>query len=108
MPSRTSSAVIVHGGTTCVRLKWTNGHRPRCLQAVTNSFIGAACEPEPRDGARSRALGVLHAIDARDELQILADRKVGIEAEALRHVADIALYGILLGADVVAEAAAFA
>ena len=31
MPSRISSADVVHGGTTCSRLKWTNGHSPRCL-----------------------------------------------------------------------------
>ena len=46
MPSRTSSAVLVHGGTTCVRLKWVKGHSPRCLQAAANSFIGAAATPE--------------------------------------------------------------
>ena len=45
-PSRISSSLIVIGGTTWVRLKWTNGHRPRSLQAPANSAIGAFAGPE--------------------------------------------------------------
>ena len=36
-----SSSEIVSGGTTCSRLKWVNGHRPRCLHAAASSIIGA-------------------------------------------------------------------
>jgi hypothetical protein len=49
-----------------------------------------------------------HTIDAGDELQILADRQIGIEAEALGHVTHIALDLIALRADVVAKAGAAA
>ena len=44
-PARISSSLIVIGGTTCMRLKWVNGHRPRCLQAVASSAIGLAAAP---------------------------------------------------------------
>src|SRR5262245_20602224 len=44
------------------------------------------------------------AIEARDELQVLAHREILIEAEALRHVADVTLDLARLRADVVAEA----
>ena len=55
-----------------------------------------------------RVARLRHAIDARDEFEILADRQILIEAEALRHVADIALDLVGLGEDVVAEAGAVA
>ena len=55
---------------------------------------------------RAVATGLCDAVDAGDEFQILAHRKVFIEAEALRHVADLQLDLVGLGADVVAEAGA--
>src|SRR5262245_19660577 len=47
-------------------------------------------------------------VETRDEFQILAHREVLIEAEALGHVADMALDLVRLAADVVAEAGAAA
>ena len=73
---------------------------------IAGELIGAGREPEPPDGLGRCPARVRHAIDARHEFEILADREVGIEAEALRHVADIALDLVSLFADVVAEAGA--
>ena len=69
---------------------------------------GSARPSRPSRSIISRAaLGRLRqAVDARDELQVLAHRKILIEAEALRHVADLALDLVGLGADVVAETGA--
>ena len=55
----------------------------------------------PRCGHRLR-----EPVDAADELQILAHGQVLIQAEALRHVPDLQLDLVGLGADVVAEASA--
>src|SRR3970040_217253 len=54
------------------------------------------------------ALAVLHALHARDELQVLAYGEVFPQREALRHVADLALDGRGLAQDVVVQAGAFA
>ena len=40
IPSRTSSGVALHGGTTWVRLKCTNGHSPSFLHSAAKSAIG--------------------------------------------------------------------
>src|SRR5262245_17619520 len=48
------------------------------------------------------------SVKPRDELEILAHRKVLVEAEALRHVANVALDRAGLRANVVTEAGAFA
>ena len=56
-PWAISSAVVVHGGTTWIRLKWVNGHRPSALHAAVNSAIGAAASPAALNGtsgSRSR------------------------------------------------------
>ena len=45
MPRRVSSAEIVHGGTTWMRLKCAKGQTPLALQAATTSFMGAAASP---------------------------------------------------------------
>ena len=45
----------------------------------------------------------VHAIHARDEVEVLVDRQVFVEAEALCHVADFALDKCSLAHDVVAE-----
>ena len=74
-----SSAVVVHGGTTWVRLKCTNGHSPRCLQAAANSAIGAAAGPEALNGTRgSRVAGSRTSSSAQKtpEPAHLADRRV--------------------------------
>lgn len=41
---------MTHGGTTCVRLKWTKGQSPRDVQAAANLVIGAAAAPEALNG----------------------------------------------------------
>ena len=58
---------------------------------LAGELVGASREPEPPDGLGRRPPRVRHAIDARHEFEILADRQVVVEAEALRHVADVAL-----------------
>ena len=47
---------------------------------------------------RASLLGIGEAVDAGDELQVLLDGEVLVEAEALRHVADVALDLVALGA----------
>ena len=47
---------------------------------------------------------VRQRIEPRDELEVLADRQILVEGEALRHVADLALDRLGLALDVVAEA----
>ena len=51
-----------------------------------------------------RLSAVRHLVDARDEVEVLEHRQVLVEAEALRHVADLAADFVRLGDDVVAEA----
>ncbi len=41
-PVRTSASEMVHGGTTCTRLKWVNGHRPRSRQAAAAEPVAKA------------------------------------------------------------------
>ena len=54
--------------------------------------------------AATASRAVAHLIDARDEIEILEDREVLVEAEALRHVADVAADRVRLADDVVADA----
>ena len=61
------------------------------------------CRPRRSMAARASLRRIGEAVDARDELQVLQDRQVLVEAEALRHVADVALDLLALRADVVAE-----
>ena len=81
----------------------------RCFQPPESS--PASCSSRPREAepldhrARGRAR-VGEPIEARDEFQVLAHREILIEAEALGHVADMALDLVGLRADVVAEAGA--
>ncbi len=63
----------------------------------------AALQAQPLDGGARLPGGVGEAVDAGDELQVLQDRQVLVEREALRHVADVVLDLLALGADVVAE-----
>ncbi len=53
-----------------------------------------------------RRPAVRHLVDAGDEVEVLEHRQVLVEAEALRHVADLAADFVRLGDDVVAEALA--
>src|SRR4051812_15012100 len=63
-------------------------------------------QPEPIDRRARGSDRMNNSVDAPDELQVLAHRKILIEAEALRHIADLALDLVGLGADVVTEAGA--
>ncbi len=60
-------------------------------------------QPEPLDGGARLPARVGHAVDAGHELEVLQDRQVLVQAEALRHVADVALDLLVLRADVEAE-----
>ena len=42
--------MVVHGGTTWVRLKCRNGHRPRSPAGRGEAFIGAAAGPAALNG----------------------------------------------------------
>ena len=69
-------------------------------------LILAAGQAKPLDGGARRCSRLRDAVDAADELEILAHRQVLIQAEALRHVSDLQLDLVGLGADVVAKAGA--
>ena len=58
--------------------------------------------------ARHRLAPVRHPVHARDEVEVLGDRQVFPQREALRHVADVALDRRRLADHVVAEAGAAA
>ena len=62
----------------------------------------------PLDHVARGAARIAQAVEPRDEFQVLAHRQVLIQAEALRHVADLALDLVGVAADVVAEAGALA
>ncbi len=60
------------------------------------------------DHVACRAARIAQAVEPRDEFEVLAHREILIQAEALRHVADLALDLVGVAADVVAEAGALA
>src|SRR5262249_51113002 len=68
----------------------------------------ATLEPEPLNHRARRRRRIGDPVEARDEFQVLAHREIFVEAEALRHVADVALDLVRLPADVIAEAGAVA
>ena len=71
------------------------GEREALLPAARQRArrAGRARPSRPRSSiARSTAArAIVHLVDARDEVEVLADRQVFPEREALRHVADVAL-----------------
>ena len=75
---------------------------------LAGKLLLAAREPEPLDHRARRRGRLRQPVKARDEFQVLAHREVLVEAEALGHVADMALDLVGLGADVVAETGALA
>jgi hypothetical protein len=75
---------------------------------LARDLLLAAFEPEPGDHRLGGARRARQAVDARDEFQILAHRKILVETEVLRHVADARLDLCGFGADVEAEAGAAA
>src|SRR6185503_18597971 len=78
---------------------------PAARQRACELFL-TPLEPEPLHHRARRANRIGHIVEPRDELQVLAHRKVLIQAEALRHVADLALDLVALGQDVVAQTSA--
>ena len=83
----------------------------RCFQPPESSPAScslAARESDPLDHRARRRGRLRQPVKARDEFQVLAHREVLVEAEALGHVADMALDLVGLGADVVAETGALA
>ena len=73
---------------------------------IAGELLLAAGQSQPLDRRARGGDRLCDAVDAGDEFHILAHRKVFIKAEALRHVADLQLDLVGLGADVVAEAGA--
>src|SRR5581483_3121476 len=65
-------------------------------------------EAEPLDRAAHDRSAIPHRVDAGDEIEVLLDREVLVETEALRHVADAPLDLARLAQDVEAEARAAA
>src|SRR5262249_54324190 len=84
------------------------------LLPATRELAAELALPASQPGHRDQLLDALpalaggHLVDAGVELQVLADREVFIQREALAHVADALLDPLALGADVVAEDAALA
>ena len=64
--------------------------------------------PEPRNHVSCGALRIAHGIEASDELQVLPHRQVLVQAEALRHIADLALDLVRVAPDIVTETSALA
>ena len=95
-----------------LRVRQRAGAERKPLLPATRELAGklrlAAFESKPLDHRARRRCRVGDPVEARDEFQVLAHREILVEAEALRHVADVALDLVRLGADVVAEAGAAA
>src|SRR5262245_20494674 len=62
------------------------------------------CETKPLDRTACSGSWLINAVDPADELKVLAHREILIEAEALRHVANVTLDLVGFSADVVTEA----
>src|SRR6185437_2216685 len=75
---------------------------------LARQLLLAAGQAKALDHLARGAACVVDAIESRHELQILPHRKVLIQREALRHVADLALDLVGVATDVVAEAGALA
>ena len=92
-------------------MQHASGQRQALLPAareLPRELPRARPQRHPRDDRVHRAHPVLHLVDASDEVEILGDGQVLIEAEALRHVADIAADRRRFAADVEADAGAAA
>src|SRR5262252_1374478 len=95
-----------------LRARQRAGPERKPLLPATGELAGelrlATLESEPLDHCARRRRRVGNTVEACDEFQVLAHRKILVEAEALRHVAHVTLDLVRLGADVVAEAGAVA
>ena len=83
------------------------GEREALLPAagkLAGELIAAVAEAHALDHLGHRGAAVGHFEHRRDEVEILERRQVVVEAEALRHVADLATDVVRLAEDVVAEA----
>src|SRR5262249_46369583 len=65
-------------------------------------------EPHPVDAPGGGLPPVRHLVDAGDEVEVLEDREVLVEAEALGHVAHLPAHQRRVADDVEAEAGSFA
>ena len=78
-----------------LRIGQRAGAERQALLPAAGEFAGellfAAIEAEPLDHLARGASRIAHAIKPRDEFQIFAHRQILVQAEALRHVADLAL-----------------
>src|SRR5690606_38976057 len=85
------------------------GRKRQTLLPAAGQLAGELARPpgeaEPLERAAYRLSGPRHAVEAGNEIQVLPDAQVLIQAEALGHVADLALDRGALGQEVVAEAA---
>ena len=72
------------------------------------SWFWRVARPEPLERVVDALLQPVEAVDAADELEVLADGEILVEAEALGHVAGLALDRLALAHEVVAEAGAAA
>ncbi|MEY9620686.1 hypothetical protein ABH982_004143 [Bradyrhizobium ottawaense] len=75
---------------------------------LARKLLLASREPEPLDHVARCPARIGQAIEPRDEFEVLAHRKILIKAEALGHIADLALDLFGIAADVVAETGALA
>ena len=84
----------------------TRGEREPLLPAArqrTGELSRARGEAEPLEPFADPRLAVAHRVDPGDELEVLGDREVLVQAELLRHVPDAPLDLGRGGADVEAE-----
>ena len=87
------------------------GEREALLPAageLAGELLRAIGETELREGRFDAGPDIVHRVHPRDEAQVLADRQVLPQREALRHVADVALDRLGLAQDVEAETGALA
>ena len=83
------------------------GKREPLLPATrqrAGELVLARGEAETFEGLVDGTGKVFEVVEPCHEGEVLADRQVLVEGEALRHVADVALDRLRLGEDVVAEA----
>ncbi len=85
------------------------GEREPLLPAarqLARQLVAPVVEAHALHDLPHRRVAVRHLVDAGDEVEVLEHRQVLVEAEALRHVADLAADFVRLVDDVVAEALA--
>ena len=56
---------------------------------LSGELVAAVGEPHALHDVRDRRAAIRHLVDAGDEIEVLEDRQVFVEAEFLRHVADL-------------------